>query len=212
MAVADVTMSTGSGEEKVLKMHVLEESRGYRYCELVFDYGEKGNDIYSTSHNAECDLEWWGALDLTSLAQEFGARAVFKNGPQWWSSDVVGLMMSDPVDVAGTKMRFGANLPPGTMSIPKYTVFSPAKYQKLEWKAGLPVYKIVDDQGNEFVLQGNKVVTEKLSSLGASMEGLPEGWRYEVEVLKEDLVMDLDPSKPIPSVQDEYNQIYIQMN
>ena len=41
-----VTMTTGQGKKMTLTMQTLPKSRGYQYCELVFNYGDKGNDIY----------------------------------------------------------------------------------------------------------------------------------------------------------------------
>ena len=207
----EVSMTTGQGKTMTLTMQTLPESRGYRYCELLFVYPEHGSDIYSTSHRGQCSLEWWNNLDLDALAQEFGAKAVVKNGPQWWSMDEVGQRMSETVMVAGVGMGFGANLPPGTTSIPKYTVFNPAKFQNLVWKAGKPTYRLVDPEGHVYVLQGHKIPVESLATLGEKFEELPEGWKYVVEAPTEDLVMNLTPAKPIPSVQDEFDQIYIRI-
>lgn len=204
-------MTTGQGKVLTLTLKTLKDSRDYQYCELVFDYGDKGNDIYSTSPVAPCNLEWWDNLDLDALANEFGALRVFKNGPQWWSMDEVGVMVSEPIAVAGINMVFGANLSPGTMNIPKYTVFNPAKYQNLTWKAGKPVSQIVDADGHVYALQGNKIPTTELATLAQKFQKLPEGWEYRVVTLDKDLVMNLTPNEPIPSVQDEFDQIYIRI-
>ena len=206
-----VTMTTGQGREMTLSLLTLPDSREYIYCELVFIYGEIGSDIYSTSPLAPCSLDWWDNLDLDALAQEFGAESVFKNGPQWWSMDEVRVMGSEPVSVAGADMAFGAHLPAGTLSTPKYTVFYPAKYQYLAWEAGKPTYQLVDPDGHVYVVQGHKIPVDELATLGDRMEQLPEGWEYRVTVLDEDLVMDLTPNEPIPSVQDEFDQIYIRI-
>jgi hypothetical protein len=172
----DVTMATGQGKTMTLTMQTLPNSRGYQYCELVFDYGDKGYDIYSTSPLARARLDWWDKLDLEALAKEFGAQSVHKNGPQWWSMDEVGVMASAPVQVAGVDMVFGAHLPPGTLSTPKYKVFSPAKTQNLLWKAGKPVYQLVDPDGHIYVLQGHKVPENSLATLGERFQQLPDGW------------------------------------
>jgi hypothetical protein len=206
-----LTMTTGQGKLMTLTMQTLPDSRGYLYCELVFNYGDKGNDIYSTSPLAKADLDWWDNLDVEALAKEFGAQSVYKNGPQWWSMDEDGVMASEPVEVAGTRMVFGAHLPPGTLKIPKYTVFSPAKYQNLVWKAGKPLYQLVDEDGHVYVLQGHKIPADELATLGEKFKKLPESWEYRVKVLNKDLVMKLTPREPIPSVQDEFDQIYIRI-
>ncbi len=206
-----VAMQNGQGETMTLTPQTLTDSRAYKYCELLFNYGELGFDIYSTSPLAECSLDWWDNLDLDALAQEFGAASVVKNGPQWWSMDEVRVMATEPVSVGGVDMVFGANLPAGTLSTPKYEVFSPAKTQYLVWEPGQPAYQLVDPDGHVHVLQGYKVAQESLETLGDQMERLPEGWEYRVNVLTEDLVMDLTPDAPIPSVQDEIDQIYIRI-
>ena len=205
------TMTTGQGQTKTLTMKTLPESRDYLYCELVFDYGEKGYDLYSTSHLGEASLEWWNNLDLDEVAERYGAMAVIKNGPQRWSMDEVGLMMSEPVPVGDSQMVFGGHLPPGTLKLPKYTVFNPKKTQNLLWKAGEPTYQLVDPEGHVYVIQGDKVAKDDLATLGDKFKELPEGWEYRVKVLEEDLVMKLTPKKPIPSVQDEFDQIYIRI-
>lgn len=208
---AKVAMTTGQGKTITLTLQTLPNSRGFQYCELVFNYGDMGNDIYSTSPLAAARLDWWDNLDVEALAKEFGAKSVYKNGPQWWSMDEVGVMASEPVQVAGVEMVFGAHLPAGTLAIPKYTVFNPAKFQNLTWKAAKPVYQLVDPDGHVYVLQGHKVPEESLATLGDRFKQLPNGWTYRVNVLTEDLVMKLTPKEPIPSVQDEFDQIYIRI-
>lgn len=209
--VPAVTMTTGQGKTMTLTMQTLPDSREYQYCELVFNYGDKGSDIYSTSPLAKADLDWWDNLDTQALAKEFGAESVYKNGPQWWSMDEVGVMASPPVPVAGVEVVLGAHLPPGTLQIAKYTVFNPAKFQNLTWKAGKPVYQLVDPDGHVYVLQGHKVPEDQLATLGERFDKLPDGWKYRVQVLDKDLVMNLTPKAPIPSVQDEFDQIYIRI-
>ena len=181
-----IEMTTGQGNTYTLTPQQLDDARDYIYCELVFDYGDQGNDIYSTSPLAPCDLAWWDGLDLEALAEEFGANQVFKNGPQRWTMDTVRVMASEPVDVAGVAMVFGAHLPPGTMGSAAYTVFNPAKYQYLVWEAGKPTYQIVDADGNAYAMQGYKVEQDQLASLGDQFKDLPAGWSYHVVTLEED--------------------------
>ena len=209
--VPTAQMKNGLGEEVTLALLTLPDSRGYIYCELVFMYGDIGSDIYSTSPLAQCDLEWWENLDLEAVAAERGAVSVIKNGPQWWSMDEVGVMESEPVMVAGVEMNFGAHLPPGTMSTPLYTVYYPAKYQDLVWKAGEPTYRLVDSDGYVYVLQGHKIPADELAALGERFQQLPDGWEYVIDAPGEDLVMNLTPAEPIPSVKDEFDQYWIRI-
>jgi hypothetical protein len=206
-----ITMKAGDGQTYTLLLLPLPDSREYQYCELVFDYGDNGNDIYSTSPLAPADLDWWNNLDTQALAKEFGAERIYKNGPQWWSMDRVEVMGSKAVSVAGVDMIFGAHLPPGTLNIPNYKVFNPAKFQNIVWKAGKPLYQLVDPDGHVYVVQGHKIPIERMAGLGSEFKHIPEGWSYRVAIRKEDLVMNLTPHKPIPSVQDEFDQIYIRI-
>lgn len=206
-----VSMTNGQGKEYTLTLRPLSDSRDYLYCELIFDYGEKGLDIYSTSMQGEPSLEWWDNIDLEALAKGFGAKTVRRNGPQRWSMDEVSMMLSEPIEVAGVKMAFGGHLPPGTAEIPAYQVFNPAKYQYLVWKAGRPVYQLVDPEGHVYVLQGYKVQTGDLAHLGEKLKTLPDDWEFRISELEEDLVMDLTPAEPIPSVPDELDQYWIRI-
>lgn len=206
-----VYMTTGQGTKMAVTLQTLPNSRGFQYCELGVSYGAAGTDIYSTSPLAPASLDWWENLDLKALAVEFGAAFVFKNGPQWWSMDEVGVMVSEPVPVAGVDMVFGGHLAPGFVDLPKYTVFHPTKTQNLLWKAGFPVYELEDPDGHVYVLQGHKIPEEGLATLAERFQTLPTGWKYAVEVPDADIVMNLTPKKPIPSVQDEFAQIYIRI-
>jgi len=210
-AAPQAKMKTGQGKEMTLTLKNLPNSRDYLYCELVIQYGDVGSDIYSTSPLKQCSLEWWDNLDMEAVAKELGAKAAIKNGPQWWSMDEVGVMVSEAVTITGVEMVFVAHLPAGTMSTPKYTVFNPAKYQNLVWKAGKPTYQLVDPDGNAYVIQGYKVKKGDLATLGSKFKQLPKGWKYQVVSPKEDLIMNLTPEHAIPSVQDEFDQILIRI-
>ena len=167
------SITTGAGGTLSLSMQELPDARGYIYCEIVFIYdGDFGSDIYSTSPLAPCSVEWWDNLDMKALAEEMGAKVAVKNGPQWWSMDSVGAILSEPVTIGGVD---------------------------------------VDAEGYHYVLQGHKVPAERLAGLGEEFQELPEGWSYQVIEPEEDLVMHLTPAKPIPSVQDEFDQIYIRI-
>jgi hypothetical protein len=203
------TMTNSLGETVTLTLKSLPNSRGFQYCELVFNYGDAGSDIYSTSPLAPCDLDWWNGLDLNAVAAELSAQSVTKNGPEWWSMDTVAVMAGEPTTIAGKPMNFGAHLPPGTMSTPIYQVFNTAKTQNLTWNAGQPTYRLVDTDNNVYILQGYKVATDQLATLGSQFKELPEGWKYQVVNPPGTMQMNVTPSEPIPSVKDEFDQIYM---
>uniref|UniRef100_A0A7R9WGT7 Uncharacterized protein n=1 Tax=Pseudictyota dubia TaxID=2749911 RepID=A0A7R9WGT7_9STRA len=125
--------------------------------------------------------------------------------------DSVTEKISEAVDIGGTQMIFGANLPPGTTELPHYEVFYPTKTQYLVWKAGFPTYQLTDADGYKYIVQGYKVETSELDTLGDQFQELPYGWSYNVVTPDEDIVFDLTPDVPIPSVPDEFDQIYIRI-
>lgn len=144
--IPTTTMASASGETYTLSLKTLPNSRDFIYCKLVFDYGDAGQDIYSTSSLAPRDTDWWDNLDLDAAAAVLGANSITKNGPQWWSMDEVGVLASEPVTMAGVDMNFGAVLPAGITGeggIQHYQVFNTAKNQYLLWEASQPTYQLV---------------------------------------------------------------------
>lgn len=210
---APVDMAAASGETYTLTFKELDGAAGYIYCEIIFDYGDAGQDIFSTSPVAPCDTDWWDSLDVDATAAELGANFIYKNGPEWWSSDVVAVMASEPQDIQGVQMNFGAVLPPGTVGggggTPDYTLFNTAKNQNLTWSAGTETYQLVDGNGYHYIIQGYKVDPSELPTLGDQFQNLPAGWTYETITYDQDLAVELSPAGFIPSVQDEFDQIYI---
>ena len=208
-ASESMTVTNAKGDTVTLTLKDLPNARGFIYCELVFDYGDAGQDIYSTSPIAPCDLDWWDSLDLNAVAAELDANSVSKNGPEYWSADDVQVMTGDPVSIAGVDMNYGATLPPGTAGQGQYTLFNTAKTQNLTWNAGLPTYQLVDGNSYHYILQGYKVASDQLDTLADQFQELPEGWSYQVVTPLVDLVVELSPRGFIPSVKDEFDQIYI---
>lgn len=208
-----ISVTAASGTTYELSQDELDDAMGYVYCEIVFDYGDAGQDILSTSPVAECDLDWWDGLDMDEVASEQGANFAAKNGPQTWSSDKVIEKTSDPVTVAGVGMVYGATLAPGTVggpnATPNYALFNTAKEQELVWNAGSPTYQLVDGNGYHYILQGAKVDQSELPTLGDQYQNLPEGWSYQPITYDTELDVNLTPNGFIPSVQDEFDQIFI---
>lgn len=179
---------------------------------MLWNYNNTyGSDLFSTSPIQPCNTTWWDDLNLDDVATLFIASSASKNGPQSWSMDSVRVYASDPVDILGEPMVYGAVLSGSTSTAPQYTVFYPTKNQYLVWDADKPTYQLTDADGYNYVLQGYKVPKEDLDTLGDQFQDLPEGWSYNVVTVAEDLVFDLTPDAPIPSVQDEFDQIYIRI-
>ena len=80
----------------------------------------------------------------------------------------------------------------------------------MEYAKGMPVFELVDPDGNIYVLQahGGEFPMESLAKLGERMKKLPQGWQYRTRTLSEDLVLDLGPDTTIYGVGDEFRQYY----
>jgi hypothetical protein len=81
----------------------------------------------------------------------------------------------------------------------------------LTWQAGKPTYQLVDPDGHVYIIQGHKIKVDELATLGDQFKDLPDGWKYQVAVPDENIVMNLTPAHAIPSVSDEFDQIYIRI-
>ena len=186
-----------------------------RYCELVLNYDDRA-EIYNSTGLTDCPDDQWDNLDVDSIAQTYGANSVDKNGPQYWMTDNLTLYGSEPFDLGGIMMRFGATLPPptpgGSSDPPPYSVFSPTKTQYNEYNAGSTVYQLVDPDGNVYVLQARKntVSADSLATLGDQLS-LPDGWEYRAVVLDADLEFNMTSDMAIPSTADDFGQIYVQI-
>lgn len=113
--------TAGDGTVYYLYPQWLNNSRNYVYCEMLWDYGSPhGTDLYSTSPIAPCNTTWWDNLNLTDVANLLNATSSSKNGPQSWTMDSVRVYASDPVDILGEPMVFGALFAPGGTSTPQY--------------------------------------------------------------------------------------------
>lgn len=203
--IEDVTLTTGQGNDITLSFQTLTEKRNWTYCELAFAY-EDYTDVYLTEFSTECSSDWFDKLDLEAVAREMGAKGVHKNGPQSWSMDEVGLMISGPVKIAGVDMVFGVRLPPGVFDLPKYKPFYPDKKMTMLYKAGSPSYQLFDPDGNAYVIMGYKIPRERLLTLADELS-LPDGWKYRIVTPTEDIYVELI-SDPEPHVKDDFNQVY----
>ena len=85
----------------------------------------------------------------------------------------------------------------------------------MRFDAGTEVYELVSPEGTVFVMQSASLMVDphntvdKLPTLGDRLS-LPEGWRFMVRTLEEDLVMPVTYSDDPPNtiVLDEFENNY----
>jgi len=176
---------------------------------------ETGVEIYNTTGLNDCPAELWDKMDLEKIKQQFGAKAIQKNGPHYWMMDSQTLLLGKKASFGGIEARYAATLEPSTVQksakgSEPYKIFMPRKTQKMVYAKGKPVFELVDPDGHIYVLQAHeeKFPIESLAKLGEQMKQLPKGWQYRTRVLTEDLVLDLGPDKTIYAVGDEFHQYY----
>ena len=179
--------------------------RNARYCEVIVVTGRL-NDIEGAVYNTiglnDCPAEQWEVLDPEQLKEEFRASEIVLNGPRYFMMDENAL--AEPGEVAsfgGLQMRHLATvqLPAGSLigdnlEGQPYTENTIERETQYVFRAGLPAYELVSQDGQVYVMQSySKIVDptltqDDLPTLGDRLD-LPEGWRYRVRELDEDFTV-----------------------
>jgi hypothetical protein len=209
----------------VLAAGIMKETgntRDRRYCE-VFVVKEKVLEvevkIFNTLGLNDCPGSSWQAMDSAALARQLDAKAIVLNGPRhflmdWIQSADVDLE-SEPVQLGGLAMRYVARMAiPITAAASERQPYTPHKIQRTTnwiYAEGSQVYELVGPDSQYFVMQSYAQIVDpdlsmdQLATLGQRLK-LPEGWRYRVRTLKQDLEMKTAGEATI--VQDELQNTY----
>jgi|GEM_PF-4926473 len=190
----------------------LDGIRGMRFCEFLLVY-DHGVDIYNTSASDGCPEDKWSALDTAAIAAEHGAKAAQLNGPKFWAPDSQTFLLGETKSFGGIEARYGATLPLSALGADKgsdaYVPFTSSKKQTLVFKAGQPVYQLVDPEGYAYALNayGNTVTSGDPADLSGQLS-VPEGWSFRVLVPEEDLIAAPPKDGPTNMVGDDLHQYY----
>jgi hypothetical protein len=215
VTVMAVNIPLAVSQDTAVKAYTFTDARDTRYCEIAL-VKASGVEVYNTTGLNDCPPEQWNAMDLDSLAKQFGAEKIVKNGPHFWMMDSNTVSFGEGVSFGGLQARWAATLPPGLVQaqgIEPYKAFPAKKTQRMVYAKGEPVYEIVDPDGNVYVLQAHdeQFPIASLAKLDQQMKQLPKGWQYRSQMLTEDLVLDLGPSQTIHTLADEFHQYYTQI-
>lgn len=181
-----------------------------RYCE-VFLIGGNGitKDLTAAFYNTTelnigsdpldtCPQEMWDQVDAEELKQKHDVLAVFKNGPRYWCYDWIELPVGGVHEFNGLQARwFGQVDLPKNLSVGEKggTAFKPttvARASKQGYVKGQTVYILDDPEGTPWVMQAYSNTVDStlraadLPTLDKKLK-LPEGWKYRVAVLEDDL-------------------------
>lgn len=198
-------------------------TRNVRYCEVVPTYRQGltlHTEIWNTLGLNDCPADAWVALDAERLQDELGAVNVSLNGPRYWVVDEISALGS--VTAAGNRTSFGGiemeqravletRLRSDLIGSQLYTPNTVQRDTRYVFYAGEFIYILKGASGDVYVMQSYSQIVDpdltpaKLNELGTSL-ALPEGWRYEVVLLQEDLILISDGMTTV--VNDDFLNTY----
>lgn len=182
----------------------------YRYCEVFLIGGNPiTKDLTAAFYNTtdrnngavtrdSCSDEVWATVDVDKMKDQYDVLAVFKNGPRFWLYEWIELPVGAERNFGDTTARWM-----GAVHLPKdfgkegstlYKTTHVKRKSKQGYKKGQMVFILDDPDGTPWVMQAySRIVDpaltyEDLKTLDEKID-LPEGWKYRVVVLEEDLTI-----------------------
>jgi hypothetical protein len=195
--------------------------RGVRYCELLvatLTGGQAHVDVYNTIGLNDCPQDQWSKVTAEGVKAETGAAFVELNGPRYWTLDsLAGSTLIDPTPrtLGGIAMRIAGaiDVPLSDVATLKqpYGERSITRSSVATWRAGRPLYELVDAANNVYTMQSYLTVElpkseDELAALGATL-ALPMGWSFRVRTETEDLVRAAQDGK-VTVLQDNLGNTY----
>ncbi len=194
--------------------------RDFRYSEVIPIF-ECGNglisEVYNTLSFNDSPEEDWNDLNAEELKIQLGAVDVALNGQRHWlingaeSDNPGGGTGYDKITTFGNlQMALRAQIQ-GTLSETYYSDNAVIRSNTWIYNAGNEVYKLVNPQGEEYVMQSysrkiaNNQTIGDLASLGSTLN-LPEGWSFETEMLQDELRLNSNGEAIV--IQDELQNSY----
>jgi hypothetical protein len=192
--------------------------RGERYCEVIIPKTFSQYAVYNTIGLNSCPQKAWKKVTDVCVKKETKSSRVHLNGPRYWVID--GLHKSTLVNpttksICGLSMREA-----GVLEISPFDLLkSGAPYKQhivnrqTTWiyKAGKPVYELIDPKGNVYVMQSYSIqkikqTPDSLARLGSQLK-LPKNWQFKTGVLKKSATLKaIDNQATV--VQDNFLNTY----
>jgi len=169
------------------------DMRGYRYCELLFQFDDR-TEVWGTQGLNQCPQTDWNELDLDRIKSSNNATNLIANGPRYFvvnSSIDMDLPDESTRKFGNLEMRKLATV--GMLDIERsFTEISVYRNNIWIFKEDEQIYLLIDTDGSEYIMQSYSLVIDasmeesKLSNLEEKLN-LPVGWRYETRVLDSEL-------------------------
>lgn len=196
----------------------MENVRGVRYCEVIVSQGRLTLAVYNTMGLNQCPDTQWKKITQKTLKKDMKARIAIRNGPRYWTMDALD---STPITEPSEKTIQGLSMKKVALVHIKLNDLikghKPYNQHHVDrnviwtYKAGRPVYELIDPEGRVYVMQSysldKKAQTElSLSQLGSKLK-LPAGWHYRTGVLSKDEKLPCIHNKAVV-IQDDFLNTY----
>ncbi|MCT8159643.1 hypothetical protein [Pseudoruegeria sp. SHC-113] len=204
--------SIATHAEEGMKAYEIKDMRGMRFCEFLLISADNVV-IYNTSASDGCPADKWEALDLEALAAEHGVLKAQLNGPKFWAMDEQTVYLGEEKIFGGIAARYGATLPLAALGSGEgaapYEPYVSAKNQSFVFRAGAPIYELVDAEGNVYALNawGPNVTDGNPDNLAAQLAPA-EGWTARATLPEADVIIAGTSDTPVDMVGDDMKQYY----
>ena len=196
--------------------------RNLRYCEVLYGKRHLGTltiKVFNTQGLNACPEALWKALDVKVIEKKNDASFVRLNGPRYWTMDEIkaaGKTANDVIEnFGGIEMSLRATLDVGIKRQLAGTQFFVPNVVNRDtafiYRSGTLIYQLTSPQGQTYIMQSYSQITDPnlsmndLTQLAARLK-LPDGWKYTVKTLTQDLVLQAQGKAYV--IQDNFYNSY----
>jgi hypothetical protein len=221
-AAEPIQLKPGAGPGQAHRANL----RNSAYCELVPVLG-KPNEVAqfysSTAAGVECPPDKLTAIDPKVLADELGASSVYviptpQSARRYWVVDEIWNYVGETIDFHGVKAAWTASMAPALLPSVFSTPYVSAEMRqaaKYIYSKGSKVFLIHTPDGKTWVMQSyatevdKELALDRLPELDSALK-LPDGYRFEVATLRQDLTIDSrNAGGMVHLLGDELHDIYL---
>lgn len=198
---------------------IFTDFRDYRYCELLFTFEhdtKTTTEVYATIGFNDCPTEDWLAINAEELMDTYGAVDVKANGPRFWLLNKIkrgeGDVGYEKVATFGNiQMNLAAQIDGPLEEAESYKEHTIKRWTIFKFKKNNRIYKLINPAGEVYVMQSyttmvkSDLTIDDLETLDQVLD-VPDGWRFESEVLEEELELTSDGDAVV--IQDELENSY----
>ncbi len=203
-------------------VHLSDNIRNKRYCEIfVVTGGLLGltATVYNTLSCNDCPEDVWKSIDIEKLKDELSARAIIMNGPRYFMMDRIGQTGKEPerVMLGGLEMKERATIPVSKEAAEKggskpYEENTILRSTEFVYNKGNKVYELMSPSAT-YVMQSYSLIVDSNLSVSdldnlESRLTLPKGWKYQVRILDDDLILKTIEEGKAYVLQDDLKNTY----